>query len=126
MSKTLVVLGYSPNTRTRMTAVVPLPSDPADWDQVNVPLHVAHIQSKGQVALVGTLADYQAIGPDRMINRLFSLPPISHNCALVDGRGKVIGLLGADPFAQQHWLGRYFHDPHRLLNVGDMVHGLKH
>lgn len=124
MSKSLVVISYSPSLLSRREVVVPDATDPPNWDQNNLPGHVARLRALGEGVLIGTLADYHSIGPDAMLARQFSLPAVSDRCLVVNGFGTVIAVQRADPKMDQHKLGRMVHDPQGLAVDGSSIVGL--
>jgi hypothetical protein len=125
MSKTQVVIVYSPNTGCRRRTIVPIASDPDDWDSVRVPLHAANLQP-GEAVMIGTLSDYHTMGPDAMLARYLGRPAQNERCAVIHhATGVVIGLIQADPKLFQHPDGHLLRpDPRGVVVIGQLARDL--
>lgn len=88
MAQTKVVIIYSPNQNRRRTVVKP-------DDDSQIDLHLNNI-IKGEAAFVGTLADYETIGPDAMLEAYTGKTPSSDRCIVVHNN-TVIAVVCADP-----------------------------
>jgi hypothetical protein len=121
MSRSLVVIGYSPAQARRRSVAVP-------DDDSEVPGLVALFRKMGEATVVVSLGLYRLIGPDAALQQVLGRAPVKDRCALVDAGGVVRGFVGADPGIDRlpvhidghpHTL-RY--DPDGTLQVGQGVH----
>ena len=96
MAQTKVVIVYSPNQNLRRAVIKP-------DDDSQIPIHTANI-AKGEAVLVGSLSDYQTIGPDAMLAAHTGKQPTSDRC-IVHGNGQVMAVVRGDPLIDTHPLG---------------------
>src|ERR1700679_1053146 len=113
MAQTKVVIVFSPNLRSRRTVIIP-----DDDSQISV--HVSNLQP-GESVVVGSLSDYQTLGPDVMLSRQFSQSASNHRCIVVNAFGVVTDVVMMDPQIDQHPHGQLLHDPLGLALVGQSV-----
>lgn len=115
MAATKVVIIYSPNQNLRRTVIIPS-------DDSEVRVHAANIHP-GEAVLVGTLADYQKIGPDAMVLAATGIAPTSDRCAVVDHTGKVAAVVKGDPLIDSHPLGTLVAHP-MAITGGRLINGI--
>ena len=89
MAQTQIVIIYSPNQNQRRTVIIP-------DDDSQIPIHTANIIN-GEAVLVGSLVDYQNIGPDAMLAAYIGQQPTSDRCILIDNTNTVVAVVRADP-----------------------------
>lgn len=97
MAQTKVVIIYSPNQNVRRTVIIP-------DDDSQIPIHTANIV-KGEAVLVGSLSDYQTIGPDAMLVAHTGQQASNDRCAVVGNLGNIIAVVRGDPLIDTHPLG---------------------
>ena len=110
-----VVIVYSPGQALRRTVIIP-------DDDSQVPIHVANVVP-GEAVVVVSLGLYRLIGPDACLEQVLGRKKQSDRCAVVDGRGVVIGLMPMDPAIDRHHpLGTLYADPEGKAVVGTGYH----
>lgn len=114
MPASKVVIVYSPGQALRRVVTIP-------DDDSQVPALVANV-SRGERVLVTSLGLYRLIGPDAILERVTGRKRTSDYCAVVDGRGVVIGHLCADPAIDRLRGATLYHDPDRLTVHGQGIH----
>lgn len=116
MAQTQVVIIYSPNQNKRRTVIIP-------DDDSQIPIHTANIV-KGEAVMVGSLSDYQTIGPDAMLVAHTGQQPSSDRCIVHDGLTVKACVLG-DPLIDTHPLGTLAIDTTGQASVGlSVVNGV--
>lgn len=89
MPQTKVIIVYSPSQNKRRTVIIP-----DDDSQVNI--HATNI-AKGEAVFIGSLLDYQTIGPDAMLIAHTNQQASSDRYAIIDGVGNVVLMALLDP-----------------------------
>lgn len=109
MAQTQCVIVYSPNLNIRRSVIIP-----SDDSQV---AHHATNLVKGEAALIGTLADYNSIGPDAMLAAHTAQQPSSDRCIIVspNALGTILGAVRADPAIDTHPAGTLVLHPTALV-----------
>lgn len=111
MAQTKVIIIYSANQNRRRTVIKP-------HDDSHVYHHALNI-APGERVLIGTLADYDSIGPDVMLEKHTGQKASSDRCVVVDADGNVTHGLKADPLIDNH--------PSGVIHQHDEAHpGWKH
>lgn len=116
MTKTKVVIVYSPGQGLRRTTIIP-------DDDSQVPIHTANL-AHGEAVMVGLLSDYRRIGPDAMLVRYLGRKPTTDRCAVINAAGYVVAVIRADPAIDRHPAGRLHRDPKGVAVVGQPASGL--
>ncbi len=96
MSRSLVVIFYSPTQSAVREILLPTPRSLPDHDEVAVPARVKQVRP-GEAAIVVPLGMYRLLGAEVLVERVTGRRRTSTRCALVDPRGVVVGHLAADP-----------------------------
>ena len=112
MAQTQVIIIYSLNQNKRRTVVIP-------DDDSHIPVHTANIQP-GEAVLLGSLAEYKAIGPDAMLVNHTGKQPSNDRC-VIHANGKINAVVSADPLIDTHPLGQIIHDTTGVARVGYTV-----
>ena len=118
MPQTQIVIVYSPNQNKRRAVITP-------DDDSQVPIHTANIV-KGEAVLVGSLSDYQQIGPDAMLAAFTGQQPTSDRCIVISPDAvnpTVVAVCLADPLIDTHPLGQLAVDTTGQAYVGLPVVG---
>jgi hypothetical protein len=116
MSKTQIIIVYSPTQALRRTVIIP-------DDDSQVSMHTKNIQP-GECVVVGLLSDYRLYGPDAMLSRYLNRQATTDRCAVIDHTGTVVGIVNADPAIDRLPLHRLHRDPQNKAIIGQLALGL--